>query len=78
MSNVKFYLGRMKKYPFQTFCAWSKDDSILKNWHEFLNVKRARGGIILENSYQELSGKVAPMGIGKFDQGFLSKEVSQS
>ena len=31
-----------------------------------------------KNTYQELSQKVAPVGLGKFDQGFLSRGVAQS
>ena len=42
-------------------------------WSEVLGKVRH-----LDNAYQELSRKVAPDGLGKFDQGFLSKDVSQS
>ena len=31
-----------------------------------------------KNTYRELSQKVGPVGLGKFDQIFLSKDVSQS
>ena len=34
--------------------------------------------INLQNTDQKLSRKVAPVGLNEFDQGFLSKVISQS